>query len=255
MMNNTVNSKENLKTVVIIPAAGKGLRMGAENKLLLPLMGRAILLRSIEAFQNSPLVTAIVLAVSDETALFCDEYVKGKPGFEKVAMLVPGGDTRQASVYNALKHVAKDFDIVLVHDGARPLVERAVIERAIKGAADRDAVVPAIMVKDTIKEVSKGIITKTPCRDSLRAIQTPQGFRAGILLSAFEAAISEGFTGTDEASLVERSGRNVSIFQGSYENIKITTPEDMLIARSILEKRAQTSEGTQPPGSRKDKKG
>jgi len=236
-MNETLNSKEKLKTVVIIPAAGKGVRMGAGNKLLLPLMDRPILQRTIEAFQNCPLITAIVLAVSDDTEQFCREYIIDKPAFTKVTQLIPGGVTRQASVYNALKHAAKEFDIVLVHDGARPLVGRALIETAINDAARYGAVVPAVEVKDTIKVISGELITKTPERASLRAVQTPQAFRADLLISAFESAISAGFTGTDEASLVERAGLTVKIFTGSYENIKITTPEDMLIARSILQKR------------------
>jgi len=238
LMSKNMPPKEKLRTAVIIPAAGKGLRMGAGNKLLMPLMGRPILQRAIDAFVDCPLVTTIVLTVSNETSEFCERFVYGKPGFEKVTRLVPGGATRQASVYNALKSLDNSFDIVLVHDGARPLVERAVIEAAIYGAMDKGAVVPAVMVKDTIKEVSEGIITKTPPRNSLRAVQTPQGFGAVLLRDAFEAALTEGFTGTDEASLVERTGRPVFIVTGSYENIKITTPEDMLIARSILEKRA-----------------
>jgi len=240
-MNESLISKEKLKTVVIIPAAGKGVRMGTGNKLLLPLMDRPILQRTIEAFQDCPLVTAIVLAVSDDTEQFCREYIIDKPAFTKVAQLIPGGPTRQASVYNALKKVAPDFDIVLVHDGARPLVGRALIETAINDAARHGAVVPAVEVKDTIKVISGELITKTPDRASLRAVQTPQAFRADLLISAFESAISAGFTGTDEASLVERAGLPVKIFPGSYENIKITTPEDMIIARSILQKREKTN--------------
>jgi len=236
-MNETLISKEKLKTVVIIPAAGKGVRMGAGNKLLLPLMGRPILQRAIEAFQDCPLVTAIVLAVSDDTEQFCREYIIDKPAFTKVTQLIPGGATRQASVYNALRKVAPGFDIVLVHDCARPLVNRTIIETAIQEAEAEGAVVPAVEVKDTIKVISGELITKTPDRASLRAIQTPQAFRTDLLINAFESAVSAGFTGTDEASLVERAGLPVKIFTGSYENIKITTPEDMLIACSILQKR------------------
>jgi len=240
-MNETLISKEKLKTVVIIPAAGKGVRMGTGNKLLLPLNGRPILQRTIEAFQDCPLVTAIVLAVSDDTEQFCREYIIDTPAFTKVAQLIPGGPTRQASVYNALKKVAPEFDIVLVHDGARPLVGRALIETAINDAARHGAVVPAVELKDTIKEISGELITKTPERASLRAVQTPQAFRADLLINAFESAISAGFTGTDEASLIERAGIPVKIFIGSYENIKITTHEDMLIARSILQKREKAN--------------
>jgi len=250
--------EENLKTLVIIPAAGKGLRMGVGNKLLLPLLGRPILLYTIEAFARCPLVTAIVLAVSDETKDFCEKYVKNKPGFEKVSMLVRGGATRQASVHNALKSAAPGFDIILVHDGARPLVDGGIIEAAVRGAVRFQAVVPVVKLKDTIKEIADGVIIKTPKRETLRAIQTPQAFRTDILLGAFEAAASESFTGTDEASLVERAGHAVRIVEGSDENIKITTPEDMLMAESILKKRAafnRSADQIPAAPSEKDKKG
>ncbi|MFQ5353406.1 MAG: 2-C-methyl-D-erythritol 4-phosphate cytidylyltransferase [Thermodesulfobacteriota bacterium] len=226
-----------LKTTVIIPAAGMGLRMGGRNKLLLPLLGRPILTRTIEAFQECPLVTGIVPAVSDDTARFCADFITGKPAFSKVIEVVPGGATRQASVYNALKKAASNSDIVLVHDGARPLVDTSIITAAIEGALLHGAVVPVVEVKDTIKEVSEGLIKNTPSRDSLRAVQTPQAFQTALLLRAFEKAVQEGFTGTDEASLVERLNEPVTFFEGSYENIKITTPEDMLIAESILKRR------------------
>jgi len=255
----SADKRKNHKTLVIIPAAGKGLRMGSGNKLLMPLMGRPILLQAIEAFARSPLVTAIALAVSEETRVYCDKYVRNQPGFEKVIHLIPGGATRQVSVYNALKEATPGFDIVLVHDGARPLVDGVVIEAVVRGALNFGAVVPAVKVKDTIKQVSAhGLITKTPKRENLRAIQTPQAFRADILLAAFEAALSDGFTGTDEASLVERAGHSVRIVDGSDENIKITTPEDILMAEAILNKRTalnHDADHTPAAPSEKNKKG
>ncbi|MFQ5479941.1 MAG: 2-C-methyl-D-erythritol 4-phosphate cytidylyltransferase [Thermodesulfobacteriota bacterium] len=257
-MKTSVSSEKPLKTLVIIPAAGRGVRMGGENKLLLPLLGAPILLRSIRAFQDSPLITAITLAVSDDTAEFCKNHIQDRPEFTKVKKLVPGGPTRQDSVYNALKKTTLYYDIILVHDGARPLVTSSIITAAIKQAACHGAAVPVVEVKDTIKEVSEGVIKNTPLRSSLRAVQTPQAFKSDLLMGAFEAAVKENFTGTDEASLLERIAIPVCTFAGSYENIKITTPEDMLIAESILQRRA--SEKDSPDKStaaapEKDKKG
>ncbi len=243
-MKTLISSKAPLKTIVIIPAAGRGLRMGGTNKLLLPLLERPILQRTIEVFQSCPLVTAIVLAVSDDTEEFCKDNITENPAFDKVLAPVRGGTTRQSSVYNALKKTGPQYDIVLVHDGARPLVSSAIITAAIKEAAKQRAVVPVVEVKDTIKEVADGVIKNAPPRSSLRAVQTPQAFCADLLLRAYTQAVREDFTGTDEASLVERLAVPVGLFPGSYENIKITTPEDMLIAESILQRRAALKDGS-----------
>ncbi len=253
-MNKSLSQQSPLKTLVIIPAAGKGQRMGGDNKLLLPLLGRPILTHTIEAFQGNPLVTSITLALSEDTARFCDKYIKDRPEFNKVRGFVQGGATRQASVFNALTKSSPDYEIVLVHDGARPLIDNSIISAAIDSAARHGAAVPVVEVKDTIKEVSNGLITNTPLRSSLRAVQTPQSFRRDVLLRAFEAAIKSDFTGTDEASLVERLNLPVSLFPGSYENIKITTPEDMLIAQSILRKRALNKDGEKTAASAKNTK-
>ncbi len=225
------------RTAVIIPAAGSGTRMGVKNKLLLPLAGRAVLLRTLDAFDTCPLVTAIILAVSDDTARFFDEEIRDNPAFTKVLPPVTGGATRQDSVRNALERVAGGYDLILVHDGARPLVEAVLIKAIINKARETGAAVPVVPLKDTVKVVADGAIRETPERDTLRAVQTPQGFSTDLLKRAFDEAVSCGFRGTDEASLVERLGLPVSIVPGSYENIKITTPEDLLIAESIIEKK------------------
>jgi len=211
--------------------------MGGGNKLLLPLGGRPVLLRTVEAFAACPLVTAIVLAVSEETASFFDKEIRGKDAFGKVLSPAPGGPTRQGSVENALKRISGAYDLVLVHDGARPRVSEDIIEAVIRKAEETGAAAPVVPLKDTIKEVAGGVITATPERGTLRAVQTPQGFRTGLLVRAFENAASSGLLGTDEASLVEAIGHAVSVVPGSYENIKITTPEDMLMAETLLKNR------------------
>ena len=231
-----MDNKPDTQAAVIIPAAGSGTRMGTVNKLLLPIAGRPLLLRTIEAFEACPLVSAIVLAVSPDTAGFYEREIKNNPAFSKVLAPVPGGATRQESVANALKEVADKAAIILVHDGARPLVGTSIIESVIKKAALTGAALPVVPLKDTIKEVKDDVVVRTVPRETLRAVQTPQGFSADLLKRAFAEAAARGVTGTDEASLVEALGITVSTVPGSYENIKITTPEDMVIAESFLSK-------------------
>jgi len=231
-----LDKSSDTQATVIIPAAGSGTRMGGTNKLLLPLAGRPLLLRTIEAFEACPLVSAIVLAVSPDTAGFYEREIKDNPAFAKVLAPVPGGATRQDSVSNALREIADRAAIILVHDGARPLVSNSIIESVIKRAAITGAALPVVPLKDTIKEVKDDLIIRTVPRETLRAVQTPQGFSADLLKRAFTEAAASGLSGTDEASLVEAIGVRVSTVPGSYENIKITTPEDMLIAESFLSK-------------------
>ncbi len=228
---------EKQRVAVIIPAAGSGTRMGAKNKLLLPLAGRPLLLHTIEAFETSPLVTHIILAVSPHTSRFYDENIKNNSSFSKMLPPVRGGATRQDSVRAALCQVCNQTDMVLVHDGARPLVSHSLIEAIIEKAAETGAAVPVVRLKDTIKKVCGNRILETVRRESLRAVQTPQGFETALLQRAFDEAEKKDFTGTDEASLVEALGHTVHTVPGSYENLKITTPEDLTIAEALLKKR------------------
>jgi 2-C-methyl-D-erythritol 4-phosphate cytidylyltransferase len=147
---------------------------------------------------------------------------------------VAGGSERQYSVWNGLKRVADAADVVLVHDAARPLVTAQTIEAVIKAAREQGAAIAAVPEKNTIKVVSDaGIVKSTPVRSTLWAVQTPQGFRKEILIEANEKAETDGFLGTDDASLVERLGRPVHVVMSDYSNIKVTTPEDLLVAEAF----------------------
>ncbi|WP_456272788.1 2-C-methyl-D-erythritol 4-phosphate cytidylyltransferase [Bacillus sp. AK031] len=227
-----------MKYQVIIPAAGQGKRMKAgKNKLLLELEGRAILIHTLEVFEKDPACEEIILAVHpDDREAFKD--LAEEQGIKKAGKMVLGGKERQDSVYNALKTV-QETEFVLVHDGARPFIAPEVIGELVKKAAAMGAAIAAAPVKDTIKKGVDGIVQETIERSSLWQVQTPQAFRIELLMEAHERAEQEGFMGTDDASLVERLGEDVGIIESDYDNIKITTPEDIYFAEAILAKRRQ----------------
>lgn len=221
---------------VIIPAAGFGKRMGGGTaKQFLPLRGEPVLVHTVRLFSQSALVDEIVLAAHD---LAETQALVGQ--FPKVIHVVPGGRERQDSVWAGLQAVQSRPRIICVHDAARPLLPLSVLEGVLLAAAERQAQVVAVPVKDTVKVVSPdGVVTATPDRSTLWAVQTPQVFWAETLLAGHRRAQADGFIGTDDASLVERIGTPVQIFPGSPENIKLTTPEDLLVAEAILAGRAR----------------
>lgn len=224
----------------IIAAAGTGSRMGtATKKQYLALAGLPVLVHTLKVFENSALIKQVVLVVGQEEIAWCQRDILEKFNFTKVLAVVPGGAYRQHSVYNGLMALSVEpTDIVLVHDGARPLVTEEVLAATINGARELGAAVAAVPVKDTIKKAStQGVIIDTPPREELWAVQTPQAFQYQILMNAYQQAEQEDFIGTDDASLVERSGHEVHLVNGSYENIKITTLEDMAFAEAILKRR------------------
>jgi 2-C-methyl-D-erythritol 4-phosphate cytidylyltransferase len=223
---------------VIIPAAGQGKRMKAgRNKLLLELEGRPILIHTLEVFERDADCDEIILAVHpDDKSIF--EELTVNYGITKARKMVLGGKERQHSVYNALKS-AENSHMVLVHDGARPFVTGDVIEKLVKKAEEMGAAIAAAPVKDTIKKAAEGIVQETIERSSLWQVQTPQAFSHNLLMEAHQRAEEDAFTGTDDASLVERLGRKVGIVESDYDNIKITTPEDLYFAEAILAKRRQ----------------
>ncbi|MBI2412716.1 MAG: 2-C-methyl-D-erythritol 4-phosphate cytidylyltransferase [Deltaproteobacteria bacterium] len=233
MQNRPENPKG--KVVAIIPSAGLGRRMGGRKKNYLLLSGSLVLAYTLAAFETSTLVDAIVIAVAPGD----EEYCRGSLApfdFRKVSHIVAGGRERQDSVWNALEF-AKDAEVVAVHDGARPLVTVEIIDAVIRSAFETGAAIAAVPVKDTIKEVSDGMVARTIDRTRLVSVQTPQAFRREILVNAFRKAKADNFYGTDESSLVERAGHTVSVVRGSYENFKITTAEDLLFAEGVLGKR------------------
>ena len=227
-----------VRSFALIPAAGMGKRMGASiNKQYLQLDGRPIVARTISIFEQSPCIDAIYLVIPEPEIPYCREHVVESGGFRKVVEIVPGGRERQNSVMNGLRamrpHLADD-DVVVIHDGVRPLITPQLLQESIAVACSSDGALVAVPAKDTIKTVRDGIVTGTPDRESLWQAQTPQSFRFGIIYAAHLAAEQDGFIGTDDASLVERRGGVVRIVRGDYKNIKITTPEDLVLAESFL---------------------
>ncbi len=225
------------KSIALIPAAGMGKRMGASiNKQYLLLNGLPIVARTISVFERSPLIDSIYLVIPADEISYCREHVVEACGFKKVT-IVPGGKERQHSVMNglnAIREIADYNDVVLIHDGVRPLVTEAVLSESIAVARISDGALVAVPAKDTIKVVVDGIVVSTPPRETLWQAQTPQSFRFGIIHAAHLSAEADGFIGTDDASLIERSGGKISIVTGDYRNIKITTPEDLVLAQAFL---------------------
>lgn len=213
---------------VIVVAAGKGLRMGGQvPKQHLPLAGKPVLARTLEAFEHMEQVHSVVLVVGPGDEARCSGYI-ARYGLRKVHAVVTGGAERQASVYQGLLALDPEVEWVLVHDGVRPFVTPEETAECLAAARKHGAAVVAVPVKDTVKIVEPdGKIASTPDRSTVWAIQTPQAFRVRDLAAAHELAMRESFTGTDDAMLVERTGQPVYVVRGGYHNLKITTPEDL----------------------------
>ncbi len=212
------------RVIAIIVAAGRGKRLGSSlPKQFLKVRGRTILEMSVEAFEQNKYVDEIFVAANAD---YCELTEKLCRGFSKLKKIVAGGAERQDSVRAALDCLRGENGIVLVHDAARPFVSEAVINAVIEGTADFGAAIPTVPAKDTIRQVD-GTGSRTLQRETLACVQTPQGFRISLIKHAFEKAQAEGFLGTDDASLVERMGINISMVQGEDANRKITTREDL----------------------------
>lgn len=222
---------------VLIPAAGMGRRMGASvNKQYLPLGDRPVLSHTIALFDQHPSIDHIYVICPEAEIPLCQREVIDPFGFKKVRSLVAGGAERQDSVRNGLQACqAGDEDIVLIHDGARPLLPPDLIDPVITATQRLGAAIVGVPVKDTIKLVSNGLIDKTPDRSCLWQAQTPQSFRYGLIRDAHAEALRQNYRGTDDASLIEWRGGPVAMIEGSYRNIKITTPEDLVLARAFLD--------------------
>lgn len=223
---------------VVIPAAGMGKRMGAgKNKLFINLNDIPILIHTLQVFENDSWCKGIVLVVNSQDRQEMENLIQ-QYQLNKIVAIVDGGEERQHSVYAGLKALPEEI-IVLVHDGARPFVKKTDIHRLVESAEANGAAVLAVPVKDTIKQVQHGMIEGTINRDLLWSAQTPQSFQIRLLVEAHEVANSKGLIGTDDASLVESMGKKVVIVQGDYDNIKITTPEDLFFAKAIISKNNQ----------------
>jgi 2-C-methyl-D-erythritol 4-phosphate cytidylyltransferase len=236
-----------MKVAVILPAAGLGTRMGRTSsektgnslKQFMLLEGDPILMHSVRKFAASPRVDEIVVAVRNEDLEWVSELLQREVHGKKVRA-VEGGNSRQQSVQNALAVLDSDTTLVAVHDAVRPFIDLETIERVIDEAAETGAAIVGIVPVDTVKQVTRAQTDKvkiraTLPREKLVLAQTPQVFRYDLLVRAFAAAQADGFTATDESSLVERLEVEVSVVRGSDRNIKITKPSDMDLARLFLE--------------------
>lgn len=227
------------KYTAIVLAAGMGKRMNSSvPKQYLMIAGRPVLYYALKAFEESD-VTDIVLVVGEGEVSYCREEIVEKYALRKISAVIEGGKERYYSVYEGLK-AAKGADYVLIHDGARPLVTGEIIRRAIQTVLQEQACVVGMPVKDTIKIIGEdGRAEATPDRSRLWQIQTPQVFSYDMIFDAYERVIGQGdIAVTDDAMVLEHvTGRKVKVIEGSYENIKITTPEDLLIAETYLKQR------------------
>ncbi len=227
------------KVTVLIPAAGMGRRMGkAVAKQFLPLGDKPMLAHTLLAFQRAAEIDEIIPVLSKEDMESCLRDVIEQYHITKVKTLVVGGKERQDSVMNGLQKLEKDASVVLVHDGVRPFVTAEMIRESVELAKKGECVVVGVPLKDTIKEVDdEGLVCHTLERNRLWAIQTPQAFPLKTLKRAYEESYKHRVFGTDDAMLVERAGGKVRVIMGSYENIKITTPGDLILAEEILKRR------------------
>ena len=226
-----VKSAQNSGVPVIVVAGGSSTRMG-QNKLLITVGGIPVLARTLKAFQQCDAVSNIILVAAKDTVLeyqkLCDNYM-----ISKVTDIVEGGSNRQESVLNGIKQLKSDDELVLIHDAARPMVNQEIITRVIDGLNEFNAVIPVVKVKDTIKQIdSNGVVVKTVNRENLVQVQTPQGVKVKEYLCAIEGKDLNNFT--DDASIFEAVDEMVLTVEGDYKNIKITTPEDVLVAEAFL---------------------
>lgn len=221
---------------VIIAAAGMSNRMGSEiNKQFIWIEGKPILAHTIEKFEKCKYVDEIIIVTKEEEIDYCRKEIVKKYKFKKIKNIVRGGKERQDSIYNGILALNEKTDIVLTHDGARPFVEIKNIEDGIKGVLEFGSCVVGVPVTDTIKVVGKGNkIKNTPKRSSLWAAQTPQCFTKNILVAGYDKAIKDRYSATDDSSIVENAGYEVRMVMGNYKNIKITTPEDIIVAESLF---------------------
>lgn len=225
--------------MALVPAAGRGLRMGGSvPKQFLSLGHQPLILHSLRVLQASPVIQEIILAVPHGDMDYCLKEIVAKHHFTKVTKVVPGGAERQDSVRHALEAVQNEVEVVLVHDAVRPFLTERMVEEVVSMARAKGAAIIALPMKDTVKQVGADyVIERTVDRAGLWLAQTPQAFRRDWLLSAHRKAHGEGVRATDDAYLMEWCGYSVSVVEGSGENIKVTRPEDLVIGEAILASR------------------
>lgn len=229
------------RCAALVAAAGSSTRMGGINKLLQPLDGVPVLIRTLEALERSRLVDEIIVAAREcdlvEIAQFCHTY-----GITKCAKVVRGGESRAHSVLLAALEASADVQLLAVQDGARPLVTPELIDKVVAQAARCGAAAPAVPVKDTIKQIREdGAVENTLERSHLRAVQTPQVFTAELLKAALQSVLEQGIEVTDDCAAVELLGKVVFLTEGDEANLKITTPGDLVLAEAILQTREEAT--------------
>lgn len=228
-----------VRVSAVILAGGSSVRMGGEDKLAAVLEGRTVLAWSLKAFQACDFIQEIILVTHDggekNAYLSCD-------GCDKVARVIHGGKNRTASAYQGVMAADPSAEIILIHDGARPLVTEVVIRSAMEGAEKYGAALPAVSVTDTIKIGDKGYVSATPARETLFAAQTPQAFRSELIKAALTDAMAQGLELTDDCAAVERLGMRVRLVEGDPDNRKITTPSDLSIVSALLQQREAAPE-------------
>ena len=237
-----------MKVSAILPAAGLGTRMGKAadaRKQLIELAGAPVLLHTIRRFDEASSIGEILIAVRPEDRVPLEQMLSGETIATPVGV-VEGGKTRQESVENALAAVADDVDLVAVHDAVRPLITADLINRAVEQASRDAAVILGLPAIDTVKRVDQKTVHATLPREMIMLAQTPQVFRTELLRRAYKQAEEDGFTGTDEASLVEHLGEDVHVMLGSPRNIKITRPEDLALAEFYLTREAAAADDSAP---------
>ncbi|MBR6119029.1 MAG: 2-C-methyl-D-erythritol 4-phosphate cytidylyltransferase [Oscillospiraceae bacterium] len=231
-------SSRGAKCAAVIVAAGSARRMQGTDKIMAELCGEPLIVHTLRAFQQNDDIQEIILVTREDLLQPLSELCVSKK-LSKVKKICRGGETRAASVQAGLDQISSDCDFVAIHDGARPLVSQSVIHDAVRKAAKFNAAAPAVPVKDTVKVVHGGVVESTPDRSALYAVQTPQVFRLELYRAALDRAIAEKKEITDDCSAAEQFGVNVIITPGSDENLKVTTPTDLILAEAILKRREQ----------------
>ncbi|MDR3277138.1 MAG: 2-C-methyl-D-erythritol 4-phosphate cytidylyltransferase [Oscillospiraceae bacterium] len=231
-----MKSKKHPSCAVVIAAAGASRRFGGEDKLFAPIGGTPALARTLAAFQRCGAIREIVVVARERELTRVAELV-AEYSITKASRVIVGGATRLESVYNGVFAVTPSVKLIAVHDGARPLVTEEVIADAVSMAAKHAAAAPAVPVKPTVKRAKNGVVTETLDRDGLFEAQTPQVFEASVLKGALTNARDKRLDVTDDGAAAEAIGVAVWLTKGSYENIKLTTAEDLILAEAILSRR------------------
>jgi 2-C-methyl-D-erythritol 4-phosphate cytidylyltransferase len=236
---NVGSSNSNLKTVAIIPAGGSGVRMENERpKQFLDVDGRPLLAVTLEKFQVCPVIRTVILVAPENEVAYCQSEIVERYRLTKVEKVVAGGERRQDSVKLGIEASGGDCELILIHDGVRPLVTPDLIVRVVEAAQAHRTVITGLPAKETVKEIDENaVVVRTFDRQKVWLVQTPQVFRYEDVLMAHRRAVEEGWEGvTDDALLVEKLGIPIKVVEGSEDNIKVTTPQDLELVKFLLKR-------------------